>query len=112
MAYQWDKEPPVFTPIKKELKEISETATTVIDSRSSPILGGFDQPLESTMLFDDGCFCCGKKDHGSMDCLDSPLTQCCYRGKLGHITFKWPILHHSPSTVSSENSTTDIVKAE
>lgn len=101
---------PILQNIKKEVNEISGEKDNVIGSLSSPILGGFAQPLEPPSLFFDGCFCCGKTDHGSMDCPESSLTQCCYCGNAGHITFECPLLHGSPARASSENSTTEKVK--
>lgn len=112
LAYQWDKDPPILQNIKKEVNEISGEKDNVIGSLSSPILGGFAQPLESPSLFFDGCFCCGKIDHGSMDCPESSLSQCCYCGNAGHITFECPLLHGSPTRAFSENSTTEKVKSE
>lgn len=41
-----------------------------------------------------------------MDCLNSPLTQCCYCGQSRHITFESPLLQQPRSNASTANSTT------
>lgn len=41
-----------------------------------------------------------------MDCPHSPLTQCCYCGQPGHITFECPFLQQQRSKAPIANSIT------
>lgn len=45
-------------------KDIDEVLTTIVDSPSSPILGGNAQAIETPPVSPDiSCFGCGQKDH-------------------------------------------------
>lgn len=110
LAYKWDKDGPQYWTIKSEIdspihmsqQDINEVLTTIADFPSSPFLARYAQPVETAPLYiENCCFCCGKFDHGSMDCPNSLISssncKCCYWGHPGHITFECPILKQAHS---------------
>lgn len=72
------------SPLPMKQTDIEKILTTIVASPSSPVLGGYAQPVETPPMYtEDCCFCCGKQGHECLDCPNSPISsnsRCfCYR---------------------------------
>lgn len=82
--YKFIKENVSASPIKMNQNDIQEVLTTIADTLSSPVLGGYTQPIETppgTPEFQYFCY-----------------------GQWGHVTFECPII--KPPTTSPTMSST------